>query len=187
MRVHGYAERFDFDNQTISGWVFDRDAEDNRDVRVVALFDDDRVGEARPSGNRDDLLKITSQDTTFLLHCSRPFTAADVLSGRLVVKAFCGGREAAMRITANGAAVLNQAVANLLPIGLRSPDNSALVGLRGHLFLADGSNSLLSQYQAPVDDTLNSLVDRWAGVFAQRRDQCEARGIKYLQTVLPES
>lgn len=185
-RVHGYAERFDFDNQTVSGWVFDADAENNRDVRVVASFDGDLVGEASPNGSRDDLLKITSQDTTFLLQCSRSFTAVDVLSGRFVVKACCGDREAVMRFTTNGVTALNRAAVNVLPVGTQSPDGSAVVGLRGHLFLTGGSNSLLSQYQAPVDGTLISQVDRWVDLFAQRREQCEVRGISYLQTVLPE-
>lgn len=186
VRVHGYAERFDFDSQTIGGWVFDADAEDNRNVRVVAIFEGEPVGEATPSGSRDDLRKITSQDTTYVLQCSRSFTAVDVLSGRLAVKALSGGREAAMRFTANGVTALNRAAVNLLPAGSQSVDSSAVVGLRGHLFLTGGSNSLLSQYRAPVDDTLIAHVDRWADVFAQRRERCDARGIIYLQTVLPE-
>lgn len=185
-RVHGYAERFDFDKHIVSGWVFDADADDNRQVRVVALFDADPVGETSPNGSRDDLLKVTSQDAVFSIQCSRPFTAADVLSGRFAVKAQCDGREAALRLTGNGVAVLNRAVANLLPPGSRSPDNSAVVGLRGHLFLTGGSNSLLSQYQAPVDDALASQAGRWVDVFEKRRTGCEARGIRYLQTVIPE-
>lgn len=215
--MHGYAERFDFDSQTISGWVFDVDAQDNRDVRVVAAFDGAPVGEASPSGSRKDLLKVTDQDATFSLRCSRGFTALDVVSGRLVVKAQCGDREKALRFTAHDLTVLKKAALKelnadvtpalwspadldavkarvktgsmtpvLLPAGLPSPDGSAIIGLRGHLFLTGGSNSLLSQYQAPVDDAVLSRVDRWVDLFAQRQEQCEARGLRYLQTVLPE-
>ena len=74
----------------------------------------------------------------------------------------------------------------LLPAGLQSADGSAVIGLRGQLFLTGGSNALLAQYQAAVDEALISQVDRWAGLFAERQERCEERGMRYLQTVLPE-
>lgn len=215
--MHGYAERFDFDRQTISGWVFDAETQDNRDVRVVATFDGETVGETNPSGSRGDLLRITNQDTIFSLRCSRGFTALDVVSGRLAVKAHSGGRDAAMSYGLDGLAALKRAAVEqlngvstpalwsraerdavkpqveagnmspvLLPAGLPSMDGSAAIGLRGHLFLTGGSNSLLSLYQESVDDALTSRVDRWIDVFAERRERCEAREIRYLQTVIPE-
>ncbi len=216
-RVHGYAERFDFDRQTISGWVFDAETQDNRDVRVVATFDGDTVGETNPSGSRGDLRKITSQDTTFSLQCSRRITALDVVSGRLVVTAHSDGRSHPMSLGNDGLAVLKKAAVEeldgvsspalwsraerdavkpqveagnlspmLLPAGLPSTDGSAVIGLRGHLFLTGGSNSLLSLYHEPVDDALMSRVDRWMDVLDQRREECDARGMRFVQTIIPE-
>lgn len=215
--MHGYAERFHFDKQTVSGWVFDAEARDNRDVRVLAIFDGEIIGEAHPSGSRTDLKRITSQDTTFVLHCSRGFTALDLVSGRLTVTARYKDRESALSLGLHGLNALKRAAVDeinggitptlwsrtqrdavepqvragnlspvLLPAGLPSQDGSAAIGLRGHLFLTGGTNSLLSQYQAPVDDGLISQVHRWIDLFAQRRELCEARGIGYLQTVIPE-
>ncbi|MFJ2542609.1 hypothetical protein [Microbacterium sp. NPDC087589] len=107
--MHGYAERFDFDKQTLTGWVFDPEAADNRHVRVVALFDGDVLGEASPSGSRADLLKTTNQITTFSLRCSRRITALDVVSGRLIVKALSDGRDAALSLGDEGLASLTKA------------------------------------------------------------------------------
>lgn len=85
--MDGYAEHFDFENGTISGWVFDADAADNREVKVSAYLDGDVIGTAGPSGSRADLAKVSNQDLAFSLQCSRPFTALCVESGRLSVKA----------------------------------------------------------------------------------------------------
>lgn len=216
-RVRGYAERFDFDKHTIRGWVYDAEAEDNRDVRVVATFDGEIVGETRPSATRDDLQKITTQDAWFSLECSRRFTALDVVSGRFLVKALSDGREATLSLGADGLATLKKAAVEelngvssttlwspeernavkhqveagnlspmLMPARLPSMDGSAVTGLRGHLFLTGGTNSLLPLYDEPVDDALMSRVDRWMDVLAQRVEGCEARGARFVQTVIPE-
>lgn len=217
--MRGYAERFDFGKQTIRGWVYDEEAEDNRDVRVVATFDGEIVGETRPSATRNDLQKITTQDAWFSLECSRAFTALDVVSGRFQVKALSDGREAALSLGADGLATLKKTAVEelngesspsttlwsseernavkhqveagnlspmLMPAGLPSMDGSAVIGLRGHLFLTEGNNSLLSLYAEPVDDALMSRVDRWMDVLAQRGEGCEARGTRFVQTIIPE-
>ncbi|KIP89767.1 hypothetical protein RU09_12890 [Microbacterium sp. MEJ108Y] len=217
VRVQGYAERFDFERQIIRGWVFDPEAADNRDVRVVATFDGEIVGETRPSATRGDLQKITTQDAWFSLECSRRFTALDVVSGRFLVKALSDGREAALSLGAEGLATLRKTAVEelngvssttlwspedrnavkhqveagnlspmLMPAGLPSMDGSAVIGLRGHLFLTGGTNSLLSLYDEPVDDALLSRVDQWMDVLAQRGEGCEARGARFVQTIIPE-
>ncbi|CAN7341355.1 hypothetical protein LJR044_001936 [Microbacterium foliorum] len=215
--MQGYAERFDFERQIIRGWVFDPEAADNRDVRVVATFDGEIVGETRPSATRGDLQKITTQDAWFSLECSRRFTALDVVSGRFLVKALSDGREAALSLGAEGLATLRKTAVEelngvssttlwspedrnavkhqveagnlspmLMPAGLPSMDGSAVIGLRGHLFLTGGTNSLLSLYDEPVDDALLSRVDQWMDVLAQRGEGCEARGARFVQTIIPE-
>ena len=217
VRVQGYAERFDFERQIIRGWVFDPEAADNRDVRVVATFDGEIVGETRPSATRGDLQKITTQDAWFSLECARRFTALDVVSGRFLVKALSDGREAALSLGAEGLATLRKTAVEelngvssttlwspedrnavkhqveagnlspmLMPAGLPSMDGSAVIGLRGHLFLTGGTNSLLSLYDEPVDDALLSRVDQWMDVLAQRGEGCEARGARFVQTIIPE-
>ncbi|KIP93370.1 hypothetical protein RU09_06035 [Microbacterium sp. MEJ108Y] len=74
----------------------------------------------------------------------------------------------------------------LMPAGLPSMDGSAVTGLRGHLFLTGGTNSLVSLYDEPVDDALLSRVDRWMDVLALRVEGCEARGARFVQTIVPE-
>jgi hypothetical protein len=77
----------------------------------------------------------------------------------------------------------------LVPIGLRSEDGSALVGKNGHLFLVDGSNSLLAQYSPGYDygpGGLEGILAKWQEVFAARMEGCRTRGVGFLQTVIPE-
>ena len=78
----------------------------------------------------------------------------------------------------------------LLPAGHESHDGTARVGQNGHLFLTGGSNNLSALY---ADDTdYGPVADRtgkarqWLDVFARRAAGCEARGITYLQTLIPE-
>lgn len=216
IRVQGYAERFFIDRQTIRGWVFDPEAADNRELRVVARFDGEVIGEAAPLGTRDGLLKITTQDSLFSVRCSRPFTALDLASGRLALTAHSGDREYPMTFTADGLITLKRAALAelsggrvnlwtnaerdavrpqidaghlspvLIPAGLSSQDGSAVIGLRGHLFLTEGTNSVLSLYETTDEDALAAQVDGWVELFTQRQEQCEARGIEYVQTVIPE-
>ncbi len=74
----------------------------------------------------------------------------------------------------------------LLPAGLPSGDRSAAIGLRGHLFLTGGTNSLLSLYEKPGDDALDAQADRWVELFGQRQERCATRSIGYQQTIIPE-
>lgn len=77
----------------------------------------------------------------------------------------------------------------LIPLGVRSEDRSALVGRNGHLFLVDGSNSLLAQYSPGYDygpGGLEGMLARWLEVLAAREEGCRSRGVRFVQTIIPE-
>jgi hypothetical protein len=73
-----------------------------------------------------------------------------------------------------------------IPAGLTSQDGSAVVGLNGHLFLAEGSNKMSALYNAPKDEKFENLIDAWGGLFSHRADQSRKRGVQYMQLVIPE-
>lgn len=97
-------------------------------------------------------------------------------------------------VRADSEAVQNSVVAGqmspmLVPLGVRSEDGSALVGRNGHLFLVDGSNSLLAQYSSDYDygpGGLEGMLARWLDVFATREKGCRTRGVRFVQTIIPE-
>jgi len=80
----------------------------------------------------------------------------------------------------------NGAVSSIyLPVGLKSPDESAVLGHDGHLFLVGGSNRLMDLY---AEDHPSAAVgaSEWVELFEHRAESLGRRGMKYVQTVIPE-
>lgn len=71
------------------------------------------------------------------------------------------------------------------PLGMRSPDGSAVLGRDGHLFLLAGSNGEVARLGAEPAER-DRLVAGWIGLMEARRARCEALGIRFLQLVVPE-
>ena len=81
---------------------------------------------------------------------------------------------------------MNGAVSSVyLPVGLKSPDESAVLGHDGHLFLVGGSNRLMDLY-AEDHPTAAEGASQWIELFDRRFDSLSRRGMKYVQTVIPE-
>lgn len=77
---------------------------------------------------------------------------------------------------------LAESLAPALGFGLISDDGDVICGRNGHLFLGEGSNRVQALYSLDPGD----LPRRWTDLFAQRAQRLAARGIRYLQIVLPE-
>ena len=71
-----------------------------------------------------------------------------------------------------------------LTVGALSPDAVVTVGCDGHLFLLTGSNHLDAQYRR-VDDA-EPLAAAWTGVIETRLAALQARGIVFVQLLVPE-
>ncbi|MGO4492105.1 hypothetical protein AB4Y86_08435 [Arthrobacter sp. 2YAF22_2] len=106
--MNGYAEKFDFDGQNISGWALGA-------LQVTAFLSGVEIGTATPAGTREDLSKVVPGGLIFTLHCTAKFTALDVVSGRLEVKVMNGGTSKTLKLTSNGAKrIRHQAIDGLL-------------------------------------------------------------------------
>lgn len=112
--MHGYTEHFDFNTGSIKGWVYDKEAEDNRKVIIRAHFDKELIGESHPTSTRPDLEAMSSQYMAFAMTSSRNFTALDVASGRLIVSAHHGNNEIVLGCTQAGDKVLRRNAARQL-------------------------------------------------------------------------
>jgi hypothetical protein len=75
----------------------------------------------------------------------------------------------------------------LFPPGLVSIPGDAVLGHRGFVFLTGGANNVLSQYTLPtVGDAHYATAQSWCALFGRRRGAAAARGITYVQTIIPE-
>lgn len=71
--------------------------------------------------------------------------------------------------------------------GSISLDGSALIGHNGHIYLCAGTNKLSEQFELAIDDPLvQSRADGWSRVFQARAAALEQRGIRYVQTIIPD-
>jgi hypothetical protein len=97
-----------------------------------------------------------------------------------------------VRLDAHTTASVSQGLMSPLqvPVGQLSLDGTARVGRQGHLFLTRGSNALSDLYEDSADygtvaEPQGKLRD-WLQVVEQRRLGCEQRGVRFLQTFVPE-
>ncbi|WP_375458907.1 hypothetical protein [uncultured Enterovirga sp.] len=70
------------------------------------------------------------------------------------------------------------------PLGLRSPDGSAILGREGYLFLIGGSNDVLSQYDQSAE--VEGPCRAWMSILAARISRASVLGMQFVQTVIPE-
>ena len=71
-----------------------------------------------------------------------------------------------------------------VPVGTRSPDQSAVIGRNGILFLDGGSNGVAEQYRKPAPQR---TVDRWLEIFRARKALIEGTfRARYVQVIVPE-
>jgi hypothetical protein len=74
-----------------------------------------------------------------------------------------------------------------LPVGLLSADNSGVIGRGGQLFLHQGSNCLLDQYNISIDNPgLRAKGDSWATLIRARLRTVQGQEKAFLQTIVPE-
>ena len=73
----------------------------------------------------------------------------------------------------------------LIPVstGLKSIDQSAIIGHNGNIFLFQGSNHLHQKY---FEDPDPRFVSRWEEILKTRNEICREFGVKFLQTIIPE-
>ena len=77
----------------------------------------------------------------------------------------------------------------LMPVGLKSEEGSSALGMEGQIFLIGGSNSLSDQYEATFNygnGGFLELARQWGDLFESRQVGCVARGISYIQVIIPE-
>ncbi|BCW71817.1 hypothetical protein NicSoilB8_28610 [Arthrobacter sp. NicSoilB8] len=80
----------------------------------------------------------------------------------------------------------NGAVSSVyLPVGLKSPDESAVLGHDGHLFLVGGSNGLIDLYAEDRPSAAEGAA-QWIEIYDHRFESLSRRGVEYLQTIIPE-
>ncbi len=76
------------------------------------------------------------------------------------------------------------------PVGLRSSDDIAQIGMDGHLFLTGGSNALRDQYPEPgtagQEAKLEATASKWAAVISDNVRALGELEIPFLQVVIPE-
>lgn len=68
--------------------------------------------------------------------------------------------------------------------GLVSRDESTIIGKDGFLFLYQGNNQLLEQYEPSAQDASNAA--HWTELIANRRRLINATGASFLQVLIPE-
>ena len=73
-----------------------------------------------------------------------------------------------------------------VPVGLTSPNNAAITGKDGFLFAYRGPHNVIGQYLDPRADMVAADVAAWLEIFERRSTDLTARGVSYVQTVLPE-
>jgi hypothetical protein len=98
------------------------------------------------------------------------------------------GRALFHRVTTEPLADPDQELAPVLvPVGLRSADQSALLGRDGQIFLIGGSNRLLAEY---VRDDRDPIPDdharAWLALMRRRRAGLSALGARYVQAIFPD-
>lgn len=71
------------------------------------------------------------------------------------------------------------------PVGYRSPDDSAILGRDGTVFLIGGSNNVIGQYSPDCDDA-EQIGPRWLDMIVQRKRQLADLGAKYIHIFIPE-
>ena len=72
-----------------------------------------------------------------------------------------------------------------LPVGLTSPDGSAVVGEDGFLFLVGATNDVLGQYKRSEDE-VSRPTGRWADLVHERRERAAALSTNFVQMFIPE-
>ena len=72
---------------------------------------------------------------------------------------------------------------NLTRVGSISPDETAIIGRNGYLFLFKGSNNAHAIYDTA---STSQNADEWHALITSRRLFCETLGITYLQIIIPE-
>jgi SAM-dependent methyltransferase len=71
------------------------------------------------------------------------------------------------------------------PPGTRSPDDSAVIGKRGYVFLVEGSNDTVKAFRGELRLPAGWLRE-WRALLAERRDLCAARGWQSAFVVIPD-
>lgn len=75
----------------------------------------------------------------------------------------------------------------LVPVGLKSQDGSVVVGRDGYLFLFSGSNEVAALYaKSPESPEVVATSERWHALVKARRERLAARGMAFLQVIVPE-
>ncbi|WP_131197023.1 alginate O-acetyltransferase AlgX-related protein [Lichenihabitans psoromatis] len=75
----------------------------------------------------------------------------------------------------------------ILPVGLMSLDQEAVIGRAGQVFLVRGTNQLLEQYQTPLDDPKAvAAANAWTDVFRERSARLQSAEVRYIQCIIPE-
>lgn len=175
----------------------------------LTQFTDQAAGFTLSCDRRVDPLDLVSGRLVVKLHGgdaskSEPLPLATTLSvslRRAVIDALVSQQPAlGVAVRASGSAVLdeqarsNAAAGRLsplqVPVGWECEDRSARVGHNGHLFLVQGTNRLSALY----DDTSDygtpaaprGRAREWLRVFSEREAECRGRGLRYVQTIIPD-
>ena len=75
----------------------------------------------------------------------------------------------------------------LLPVGLASPDGSALLGYEGQIFLTGGSNNVQDLFdQNRSSLTAQEVAEKWCKLFEARQKILRAKALTYVQIIIPE-
>jgi hypothetical protein len=75
----------------------------------------------------------------------------------------------------------------LLPVGLKSSGDVAVIGYNGQIFILGGSNELLAAYNnEKANPRLISIASDWLNLFRQRASKLQKLGVRYLQVNFPD-
>ena len=71
--------------------------------------------------------------------------------------------------------------------GIKSSDESTVVGRDGHLFLVEGSNRVLDLFSRPYGDAVSvEIADKWLTLIASRLSMITGLGAHFVQVVIPD-
>ena len=185
----------------LMGWVKTADG-CSQSPRVRVMFKGVQIGEATvlPQSGAADL--ASKDKLRFNVRLARGLSHEEVYSEDLLLLADYGTRQVALKkpgpslpSPGHSAPLVRQEKQGQrrspqeselsqvwVEVGTRSPDEVAIVGRQGFLFLAGGTNNVGALYRSGD----RGLSDRWLRLLESRAERLQKAGVDYLQVFLPE-
>lgn len=182
------------DGDCIGGWVFDPVSPSSFDRPIRLIVGGTNRGATTSTTPRADGF------FGFSIHYSANDLRLQLIAGQVQIKSLAAdGSEFSLRIhwslieesitrIFSSNSERDQLTPLLVRPGKISPDQSAIIGLQGFIFLFRGSNNLIEAYADRTYSALgNDQAARWLDLFSTRNRLLREEGVKYyIQCIIPE-